>query len=190
MSRVVSVREVSEGRRTENMRVAWVVMIAVGLCAELWGAPEGDGKEPFEGKWKGVFPKGASLVSVTGLDEGQEAYEVQGPNRRIVGWVFRSDRVDPAIKGKRGEIAVLVGVSTNRTITGVVLVESEEDAKWFDRITADFYGSFSGKTLEWPLAGVDTVTGATVSSEAIIKDVFLSAWRLLEKPAVRSRLGK
>jgi Na+-translocating ferredoxin:NAD+ oxidoreductase RnfG subunit len=113
---------------------------------------------------------------------------VQDARGATLGWFFRSDQVAPAVRGKRGEIGVLVGISTNGTILGVQVAAHREDAKWFDRIRAPFYAAFTGCSVHGEGKRPDAVTGATVSSAAMIKDVFSSSRTVLALPAVKRHL--
>lgn len=105
------------------------------------------------------------------------------------GWVFRTDRVPPVVNGKHGEIGVLVGIGTDGLIKGVHVVQQHEDQHWFSRLKDGFYRQFPGQPADGSGAKVDTVTGATVSSKAIVDDVFQSARTVLDLPAVRDAMA-
>jgi len=103
------------------------------------------------------------------------------------GWVFRTDRVPPVVVGKRGEIGVLAAIGTDGLIKGVHVLESHEDAGWFKRLNAAFYQNFTGKPAgSNSLDTIDTITGATYSSKAVIDDVFKSSQSVMDLPAVKA----
>lgn len=131
------------------------------------------------GGWEDFFPAGMTARPVTGLREGEEAYEVLGKKGRLLGWFFRTDRVDPEVKGLVDQIAVLVAVSKDRRIIGVRLLEHGEAPAYMERLTEEFYDQFRGLPVDDDRDAVDAVTGATVSSSAVAADVFLSCRRLL-----------
>jgi hypothetical protein len=107
------------------------------------------------------------------------------------GWVFRTDRVPPVVIGKRGEIGVLTAIGTDGLIKGVHVLESHENPHWFDRLDAAFYQKFTGKTAGTnSMDKIDTVTGATLSSKAVIGDVFQSSQSVLELPVVKAVLQR
>lgn len=139
--------------------------------------------EPVLGeKWKAFFPDGSKLTPVPALAPDDQAFHVADKEGKLLGWTFRTDKMIPAVKGKRDQIAVLVGLSTNGTVIGVMFLEGKEDKGWFDRIKDAFYAQFKGKIIDKKAFDkLDTVTGATVSSGAIIKDVYLSSKELLTK---------
>jgi len=142
----------------------------------------------FDNKWQTLFPRTSKLTKVEGLEDGEEAYEVKDMKGQLLGWVLRSDSIDPKIKGKRGEISMLVAITPNGKISGVKVLDHKEDLKWFNKIKSSFYKSFEGQKVSEDYKGVDTVTGATVSSEAMIKDVFLSSVKFLENESVKEQL--
>ncbi len=107
-----------------------------------------------------------------------------------VGFVYRTDEVPPAVKGKRGEISVLVGVDFEKNLKGVNPVKWSEDAKYFEKITPEFIETFIGyNALDNPRVP-DAVTGATLSSTAIIQDVILSIDPVFERDEVKTILQK
>jgi len=66
--------------------------------------------------------------------------------------------------------------------------ETREDERWFSRLKTAFYAQFAGKPVGRPNPKVDTVAGATVSSHAIIEDVFLSSQTIMALPEVNPLL--
>ena len=128
--------------------------------------------------WKDFFPAGSAVHPVSGLKAGEEAYEVLGKGGEFLGWVFRTDRVDPPVKGLVDQIGVLVAVSSDRRIIGVRLLEHGDTPSYMENLTDEFYGQFRGRSIDDGWTGVDTVTGATVSSSAVARGVFLSCRRL------------
>lgn len=70
--------------------------------------------------------------------------------------------------GYGGEIKMIVGISSDGTITGSKVLEHAETAGLGARITGEeFRSQFVGKDSS--LEGVDTISGSTVSSKAFIK---------------------
>lgn len=85
---------------------------------------------------------------------------------------FVTDQVSPQIVGYAGEISLLVGVDGNGTVTGVRLMNHEETPSYMQSIIGSgFLERLAGRKLGAELAGVDAVTGATITSNAIREDV-------------------
>lgn len=88
-----------------------------------------------------------------------------------VGAVFITTEIPPNVKGYVGDIPVLVGIDPKGTISRIVILENRETPYYMRMIVrSGFIKKFFGKSIraEWK---IDAVSGATISSEAIIKDV-------------------
>jgi hypothetical protein len=148
------------------------------LLTAPWLAAQPDDL-PLGNAWKPFFTNKATLVSMTNLPPNCEAFSVIGPDKELLGWAFRTDKVPPVIKGKRGEIGMLVAVSTNRTILGVSVLSHKEDQKWFRLLKPSFYAGFKGRPADKPFDDIHTITGATISSRAIIQDILQALGKIL-----------
>lgn len=104
------------------------------------------------------------------------------------GWVFRTDQVPPACKGKRGQIAILVALDTRAQIKEVSLLSHKEDMKYFGRIKKAFYAQFSGRHAASDYSQIDAVTQATLSSRAIIRDIMEGSRNVAALPEIASLL--
>lgn len=105
------------------------------------------------------------------------------------GWIFRTDQVPPACKGKRGQIAVLVALGTDARIKGVTVVDHKEDAPYFKRLKSSFFRQFHDRRAGDPSVKLDAVTHATLSSRAIIRDVMEGAMNVLSQPEISAQVG-
>jgi len=135
------------------------------------------------------FGKGAAARPLSVAASSAIVQEVT-QNGAVAGWVFRTDQVDPQVKGKRGEIALLAGLDRQGKIIGVLLLDHKEDAKYFGRITPRFFAQFAGHAVVRGTEGLDTVTGATVSSRAMLQDVTRGAASVLALPEVAANLAR
>ena len=139
-------------------------------------------------EWTKWFPYGDTLRPAT--DAAFPLFAVCSPDGQTNGWVFRTDRVPPVVRGMHGEIGVLVGVGRNALVAGVYVLESHENPAWFNRLAAaGFYDRFLRQRADGVDAKVDTVTGATVSSTAVRNDVFQSSRTVLAVPSVKALLS-
>lgn len=120
------------------------------------------------------------------LEQTIQEVSVRG---KTVGWIFKTDQVPPKCKGKRGEIVLLAGLGVDAKIKGVQLVSRKEDDTYFKRLTDAFYKQFAGRRPDAALATFDAVTKATLSSQAIIKEVVLGARHLACQPKIAEKIS-
>lgn len=108
---------------------------------------------------------------------------------RAAGWLFRTDQVPPACKGKRGEIVLAVAVGADARIKGVRVVSHREDPPYFKRLTPSFFDQFVDRPAAARAAGVDAVTRATYSSQAVIREVLEGASHVVAQPEVAAKIA-
>lgn len=104
------------------------------------------------------------------------------------GWIFRTDQMPPACKGKRDQIAVLVAIGTDARIKGLTVLSHKEDPKYFRRLKTSFFSQFRERRADDAVADIDVVTHATLSSRAIIRDVMEGAKTVISLPEVAAQL--
>jgi NosR/NirI family nitrous oxide reductase transcriptional regulator len=94
----------------------------------------------------------------------------EGGGARAVAFV--SDQVDPEVRGYAGEISLIVGLDKSGVVTGVRLLGHEETPSYMKTVVnSGFLERLAGRKLGAELAGLDAVTGATITSNAIREDV-------------------
>jgi uncharacterized protein with FMN-binding domain len=85
---------------------------------------------------------------------------------------YLTDQVDPEVKGYAGEISLLAAIDRAGALTGVRLIEHSETPSYMKEVIASgFLERLAGRKLGADLAGVDAVTGATVTCNAIREDI-------------------
>lgn len=116
------------------------------------------------------FPEsdGAGLVDdadVLAYDLVDEVYEVrQGDN--VIGYTIKT-----IPNGYDGPIELLTGINMDGEVTGIEILSQTETPGLGDRITTDdFKDQFIGQSSESEV-GVDVLSGATVSSNAVVNGV-------------------
>lgn len=103
-------------------------------------------------------------------------YRMTDAGGHVVGAAFVTSHVPPVVSGYRGEIDVLVGIDTGGRITGLKLLGHNETPQLFQRvIDADLFRRFVGRKSGDDFGDIEAITGATISSQAIIEDVRSSA---------------
>lgn len=165
-------------------RQTWLVLIlASGLSAGLAGVDYAlrdriaeNSRTRLEQAVLEVVPRAAASESITMA--GGPMYRVRDSGGAVCGWAAAAES-----RGFQDRIRLMVGLSADgRQITGVTILESSETPGLGDRIQqAGFRGQFAGKSTADSLtrtrpgvsvaAGVDAITGATISSDAVIDAV-------------------
>ena len=97
-----------------------------------------------------------------GIEE--EPVATEAPSQEADGNTVKAD-------GLTGKFPVTVNLNDDGTVASVVLgkTESDMDESFLAKLDDAFLAQFVGKTL--PVAGIDTVSGATISSKAVIAAV-------------------
>jgi hypothetical protein len=108
---------------------------------------------------------------------------------RPSGWLFRTDQVPPACKGKRGEIVLLVAIGTDTRIKGIQVLSHKEDPPYFKRIKHEFFDQFINRRAADDEVKIDAVTRATLSSRAIIREVLEGAKNVVALPEVAGKVS-
>ena len=105
------------------------------------------------------------------------------------GWLFRTDQIPPACKGKRGEIVLLVGIGTDARIKGLHVLAHKEDTPYFKRLKHEFFDQFINRPANGQGTKIDAVTRATLSSTAIIREVLEGAKNVAALPEVAAKMA-
>lgn len=133
---------------------------------------------------KKIFPEAASFSHQ--LDP-VDHYILQDSNGKSVGIAFITSDIPPEVRGYNGEIGVLVGMDLAGKITGVNVLSHKENAEYMNMvISRGFLKKFIGRSLESGMDDIDAVTGATVSSEAIKRDIQTATFMIFKELMPRS----
>lgn len=116
-------------------------------------------------------------------------YEViQKSDGQRVGSVISSVKFSSQYGGYSGAVPVIILLDQTNVITGVKLLKNRETRKFVSRIVnAGFFEQWNGKHIADLNFSADAVSGATISSEAIIKniDVAISSFVISHKSSER-----
>lgn len=109
-----------------------------------------------------VFKGGDSSKLVKTTDSGDEIHLVY-KGKNVIGYcVFTS------ASGFGGDIKMIVGINPDYTTRGVKIISmSETPGVGTKTNTLDFLDRFIGKSHSAPIDGVEAISGATISSEAV-----------------------
>jgi len=118
-----------------------------------------------EASFKEVMPEGVNFEAVKSADE-IAYYKVYDKDKKFIGAVFKASG-----KGYSSTIETVAGIKKNGEITAIKVVNQNETPGLGTRVTEkSFTGQFAGKNTE-NIQKVDSITGATISSKAVISSV-------------------
>jgi len=110
-------------------------------------------------------------ASVTLPDGGRRAryFVLSQAGGPPAGYVLSSADFAPAVRGFGGRINLATHIDDKGTLVDFLIVQSNETPTYLD-LVRPWLAGLKGKNLftSQPFAGVDTVTGATISSQAIL----------------------
>lgn len=92
---------------------------------------------------------------------------------KVLGYAVSSKPASDGIKGYNGETPVMIAFDAKKKITGVYLLANMETPKFVQHVQqAGFFSQWNGLSVKKALKKkVDTVSGATFTSSAVIKSV-------------------
>ncbi len=156
--------------------LALICMVASGLLAAANSLTKSrilaQAQAEEEMSLKEVLPEAENFAAVKSADD-IIYYKGRSKDGKFVGIAFKA-----AGKGYSSTIETMVGMLKDGTITAIKVVNQEETPGLGSRIAEPgFTGQFANKNaLE--LAGVQAITGATISSKAVIDSVKKKAQEL------------
>ena len=92
---------------------------------------------------------------------------------QLLGYVVYSKPASDGIKGYAGETPVMIVFDTKKVITGVYLLQNQETPRFVEKVEqAEFFSQWNGLTVKKARKKkVDTVSGATFTSRAVVESV-------------------
>ena len=114
-----------------------------------------------------AFPK---VKSVKKTDKWTEVYDAQG---KLLGYAIYSQPASNGIKGYAGETPVMIALDLKKKITGVYLLPCFESPNYVQHVReAGFFDQWNGLSIKQAKKKkVDTVSGATFTSRAVVESV-------------------
>ncbi len=133
------------------------------------------------------------LASVVLADGGKKLtyFSVRDPNDKLTGYIFSSGDLAPEVRGFGGKMNLAVRVDTEGKIIDFHIVQSNETPAYLELLDS-WQKSLFGLRLfqQQPFTGVDVVSGATVSSEAVLSALQKSGQRFSAKVLGQSWEGQ
>lgn len=105
-------------------------------------------------------------------------FSVHDANDKMIGYIFSSEDLAPEVRGFGGKMNLAVYVDPNGSLINFHILSSNETPAYLD-LLGDWQNGLKGHRLFQPqtFADVHAVTGATVSSEAILSAIEKSGHR-------------
>lgn len=123
---------------------------------------------------KGLVPDAHNFEPVRSGDN-VIYYKAKDKDGGFIAAVFEAEA-----KGHSSTIKALTGLTKEGKITAIKIVSQNETAGLGSEVASDnFTKSFSGKNIE-QLKGIDAISGATISSSAVIEAVSKKAQEIKE----------
>lgn len=99
-------------------------------------------------------------------------FKTYDANDKLTGFIFSSDDFAGKVSGFAGKFNIAVFADVNGGLIDFHIVRSNETPSYLDMLS-EWFGSLKGRDIfrPEPFANIDAVTGATVSSKAIIQSV-------------------
>ena len=90
----------------------------------------------------------------------------------LCGYAFLTSSMPPKVKGYGGEISAVAGIDKSGTITGIEIIKHNETPFYFGILEeAGLLKDIKGHRIENGYKGLSIVSGATISSRALLKDI-------------------
>ncbi len=159
--------------------LALICVIAAGLLAEVNAltAPKILAQARLEEQLalKEVMPTAAKFTAVPDMDQQTLYYKAFDSQDKLIGFVFKASG-----KGYSSIIETLVGIFLDDQISAIKVISQTETPGLGVRVTEKkFTGQFSNHNC-LDLSGVQAITGATVSSRAIMNSIMKKAQAIKE----------
>lgn len=111
--------------------------------------------------------------TITTATSSDEFGRVLNKKKEVIGYFITTEDYVKDIKGQSGPIHMLICFDTDKKVIGVEILESNETNRYIRHIKKkNFLNSWNGYHIDEAVhLHVDTITGATKTTEAIIKTV-------------------
>ena len=155
--------------------------LVLGSAVIIAGQSVPEGK--LLGQLKQLFPTASAFSAKEPSPPHFKAYssDGSGSGRILLGVAFWTTELEPLERGYDGPIKMLVGMTTDGKLTGVLVLEHHEPYGYFSVDTPDFAAQFVGKDIRDPFkvgADVDAISRASVTMASAARAIRNSARRV------------
>jgi transcriptional regulator of nitric oxide reductase len=161
-------------------RIGLAIVLAAGAFTVLYGQARPDTK--LQDQLKRLFPNATSFSAKIADPPHYKAYagDARDPNA-LLGFAFWTTDLTPLERGYDGPIKVLVGMTPQAKLTGIIVAEHKEPFGNFSIDTAGFQEQFKGKDIRDQFKvgdDIDAITRATISVTTVSRSVRNSGRRI------------
>jgi len=152
-----------------------------GAALVLAGQGSIDPKQ--EAQLRQLFPTAAAFTPKSGTPPTFKAYRVDPATgaHTLAGFAFWSTELAPLERGYDGPIKILVGLSIDRVLAGVIVVDHHEPYGYFSVDLPAFAAQFKGKSLRDPFRvgdDVDAISRASLTVGSSVRAIRDSSRRV------------
>jgi transcriptional regulator of nitric oxide reductase len=158
-------------------RFAGVLSLVVAAAVVLTAG----GQTSVDPRLRQLFPTATSFSPKEGDPPHYKAYAGDPGEATLLGYAFWTTEVLPLERGYGGPIAVLVGLDTTGTLTGIVVGSHHEPFGDFSIEPPAFAAQFRGKDVRDPFKlgdDIDAVSRATITMSSAVRTIRNSARRM------------
>ncbi|MGA2093717.1 MAG: 4Fe-4S binding protein, partial [Sedimentisphaerales bacterium] len=114
----------------------------------------------------------AAAATIPNTGKTSTYFKTYDANDKLTGFIFSSDDFAGKVSGFAGHINIAVFADVNGGLLDFHIIRSNETPSYLDMLS-EWFSSLKGRDIfrPEPFANIDAVTGATVSSRAIIQSV-------------------
>ncbi len=180
----------AEAAETPRLRQAGCVLFGVVACIVICSnvlAHAGMRLQPTLPEYtvRALAPeKQARQVATTLKDSSKRAtyFVLTDAEQKPAGYIFSTADFAPEVRGFGGRLNLAVHIDASGTLLDFLVVRSNETPSYLD-LLRDWRGSLKGKSLfaREPFAGINAVTGATISSNAMLSALQASGRRFAQE---------
>lgn len=157
-----------------QVRKARILLFVIGLAAVIYA-----GLKSYMEREEVIPSMGVLVASIPGALEAERVdapfrhYIIRGASKKPLGVAYITTDLPPEIRGYIGPIHALVAINKEGIVKSVQIVKHEETPYYFNKLLGSGFirRLFDIDLKKGGLDGVDTVSGATVSSQAILDDI-------------------
>lgn len=117
-----------------------------------------------------IFPSATGVDNINGI-----WFKIVDANKKLLGYTLSSKKFSEGIKGYHNTTPVIIVMDTQKTIKKVALLSNWETAGFIKKLERqNYFNTWNGLKVNEALkqkAGVDSYTGATISANAINKNI-------------------
>ena len=139
------------------------------------------GQTSVDPRLRQLFPTATSFSPKEGDPPHYKAYRGDPSDRTLLGYAFWTTELLPLERGYGGPIAVLIGLDTKGTLTGIVVGSHHEPYGDFSIDPPRFAAQFKGKDVRDKFRlgdDIDSVSRATITMSSAVRTIRNSARRM------------